>query len=386
MGRTLYGRLLLPLLYLFFLVPSGTFLIPALQDFTARFAVSGLHVLNIPVFSSGAVIEIPAGTFAVAEACAGVRFLITSVAFGVFYSALTYRSYTRRIVFMVLSIVVPLIANGLRVLGLLAAAEWVGSPTAVLADHIIYGWVFFSFVLLTLILIGRTFSDQIPEPASPATKTWASFLSNLDTRRTAFAAVACCAAAVCGPIAAAFASDVRPMTLPDAGPQVSAPWFKATGETDWTPKVVGPSRTFADTFEDGRNRIDRFVAVYALQKGDQTLIHSDNRAADERMWSFNSRSDANLSVDGQTFQLQGSTWLRGTQQREVWSFYVVDGVPVSSLWAAKWHQIYGRLSASRCLTGYVALSVESTAGVPSQVPIQEFLNDSQRLRTYFCPS
>ena len=43
-----------------------------------------------------------------AEACAGLRFLIASIAFGVLYSVLIYRSYTRRTLFIVASIILPM--------------------------------------------------------------------------------------------------------------------------------------------------------------------------------------------------------------------------------------------------------------------------------------
>jgi exosortase A len=175
LGPAFYRALSAPFLYLYFLVPSGAFLIPVLQAFTARFAVVGLHVLGIPVFSNGAVIEIPAGTFVVAEACAGLRFLIAAVAFGTFYAVFTYRSPLRRAAFTALSIVVPIIANGFRALGLIAVAQWIGNPQSALADHILYGWVFFSAVLLILILVGNFFSDRRedvdPVPLTPRQAT-----------------------------------------------------------------------------------------------------------------------------------------------------------------------------------------------------------------------
>jgi len=65
LGWPVYRRLLAPFLYLYFLLPSGEFLVPGLQDFTARFAVYGLQVVGIPVFSDGTIIEVPAGTFTV---------------------------------------------------------------------------------------------------------------------------------------------------------------------------------------------------------------------------------------------------------------------------------------------------------------------------------
>jgi exosortase A len=150
------------LLYLYFLVPSGAFLTPALQNFAARFAVDGVGLLGVPVYSNGMEIDVPGARFTVAEACAGLRFLIASVALGTLYGYMMYRSWTRRAAFMVVSIVVPIIANGLRVLGLVMLGYWLGNAQAALADHLIYGWVFFSMVTLALILLGLPFRQPIP--------------------------------------------------------------------------------------------------------------------------------------------------------------------------------------------------------------------------------
>src|SRR4051794_24647360 len=73
LGRSVCRLLAFPLAFLFFMVPFGDFLIPSLQDFTAHFAVMLLRAVGVPVFHDGVLIEIPAGLFEVAEACAGVR-------------------------------------------------------------------------------------------------------------------------------------------------------------------------------------------------------------------------------------------------------------------------------------------------------------------------
>jgi exosortase len=78
-------RLLGPLLYLFFLVPSGEFLVPKLQEFTASLAIGGLQIVGVPVYSDGIFIQIPEGAFVVAEACAGLRFLVASIAYGAIF-------------------------------------------------------------------------------------------------------------------------------------------------------------------------------------------------------------------------------------------------------------------------------------------------------------
>jgi len=70
LGWPVYRRLMAPLLYLYFLVPFGEFLVPTLQDFTARFAVLGLRMLGIPVFSDGILIDVTSRQFC---GCRGVR-------------------------------------------------------------------------------------------------------------------------------------------------------------------------------------------------------------------------------------------------------------------------------------------------------------------------
>jgi len=168
LGWRLFRALLAPLLFLVFLVPFGVFATPALQGFTAAFIVGGLNILGIANYATDLTIEISAGVFYVAEACAGLRFLIAAVAFGVFYSVLIFHSPGRRALFIAVSIVIPILANGLRALGIVVLGAALGSAEAAAADHIIYGWVFFSVVMLLLIVSGLPFREAQPGPGQPA--------------------------------------------------------------------------------------------------------------------------------------------------------------------------------------------------------------------------
>ena len=155
------------LLYLYFLVPFGAFLTPWLQKFTLDFTLIGLQVAGIPFYADEFLIETPSGRYLVAEACAGLRFLIASIAFGALYACLIYRSMTRRAAFIVASIIIPIIANGFRALGIVVLGSVLGSAEAAATDHILYGWIFFSIVILLLILAGMPFR-QDQEPLPPA--------------------------------------------------------------------------------------------------------------------------------------------------------------------------------------------------------------------------
>ncbi len=168
LGWRMYRALAVPLLYLVFLVPFGAFLTPMLQDFTARFIDVGLDVLGIPHVSDGNTVEIAEGSFFVAEACAGLRFLIAAIAFGVLYACMIYRSAGRRIVFIVASVIIPIIANGLRATGIVALGHVLGSAQAAAVDHVLYGWLFFSLVILLLIAAGLPFREDNTAPLLPA--------------------------------------------------------------------------------------------------------------------------------------------------------------------------------------------------------------------------
>jgi exosortase A len=154
-----------PLGYLVFLVPFGAFLVPALQQVTAAMIVFGLEVLGIPHHADGLIIELAAGQFLVAEACAGLRFIIASLAFGALYALVMFKSPGRRLLVMLLAVVVPVLANGIRALGIVLLGHHLGSAEAAAADHLIYGWVFFSVVILLLVVAGLPFREDRPEAA-----------------------------------------------------------------------------------------------------------------------------------------------------------------------------------------------------------------------------
>jgi exosortase A len=386
LGAQCYRRLAAPFLYLYFLVPSGAFLIPGLQAFTAKFSVIGLHILGIPVFSNGAVIEVPAGTFAVAEACAGLRFLIAAVAFGVFFAIITYRSWARRLIFVALSTIVPVIANGFRALGLIAAAQWIGNPAAALADHIIYGWLFFSFVLVSLILIGQLFSDRRDDARPPSAEFGSPATHQKLPWRIAMACLANVFAAASGPATATVLETPHPLFVPEMAPQVALPWREVPSNPDWKPIVAAPTRSFLRSFRNGTYRIDEFVALYGTQQPDNNLVRSNSRDADERKWSFDSSRSEILTFGDQHASVRVSRWIRGAEKRDVWSFYDVRGQMVPNIWNAKWEQLRAYMTGSRCLPAFVALSADVTDEPAYAAAAGRLLAATEPLNYYLCKS
>lgn len=108
-----------PLLFLFFMVPMGEELIPYLIEFTTTFTVKVLRLTGITVYREGNFFTLTSGSWSVFEACSGISYLIASIILGFVFAYLNYVYYWKRAIFMLLSAIVPVIANGFRALLLL---------------------------------------------------------------------------------------------------------------------------------------------------------------------------------------------------------------------------------------------------------------------------
>lgn len=149
-----------PLYFIVFSIPFGEQFIPYLQQITTDLSVPLLEWTGIPVYRNGLYLEIPEGRFLVAEACSGISFLISSIVFGHVYAYLSFKSLRKKLIFIGVSLVLPIIANAIRVYGIVLIAHLTDMEHAAGADHLIYGGVFFAIVLFLLILVGERFRDK----------------------------------------------------------------------------------------------------------------------------------------------------------------------------------------------------------------------------------
>src|SRR5262249_10970952 len=123
LGLNVVRLIWFPVLYLIFLVPTGEYLIDPMQRFAAHFVDISLTLLNIAHYREGTVFDLTNGRFEIAEACAGLRFLIATVTLGVLFSYMMFRKPVKAMLFMVASVAVPLIGNGLRCVGIIVLAH-----------------------------------------------------------------------------------------------------------------------------------------------------------------------------------------------------------------------------------------------------------------------
>src|SRR5258706_11740946 len=166
LGVSIIRVIWFPVLYLLFLVPTGEYLIVPMQQFATHFVDVSLNILGIVHYTEGTTFELTNGCFEIAEACAGLRFLIATVTLGVLFSYMMFRKIYKTVLFLVASIAVPLIGNGLRCVGIIVLAHFTNNAYGAGADHIVYGWGFNVVILLVLGLLGSLFRDDFSDKPS----------------------------------------------------------------------------------------------------------------------------------------------------------------------------------------------------------------------------
>jgi exosortase A len=170
LGNAVALSLSFPLMFLFFMVPMGEELIPSLIEFTTTFTVKLLRLTGLPVYREGSSFTLTSGSWSVIDACSGIGYLIASVTLGFVFAYLNYAAYSKRALFMLLSIIVPIIANGFRAYLIVMIGHLSNMTLAVGVDHLIYGGVFFGLVMLLLFYLGSFWRDPPFTPISIVSK------------------------------------------------------------------------------------------------------------------------------------------------------------------------------------------------------------------------
>lgn len=174
-----WGRLRVlafPIAFLLLMIPIPSIIFNQiafpLQIFASRVGESALELSNIPVLREGNVLILANTTLEVAEACSGIRSLVSLITLAIVFG---YFSDTRpwvRTVIAVSAVPIAVLTNGARVAGTGIAAYYYGAAAAEGFIHEFAGWLVFvaAFALLALVqqLIARILPQPSPAPAVEA--------------------------------------------------------------------------------------------------------------------------------------------------------------------------------------------------------------------------
>jgi exosortase len=160
LGPQLCRRMAFPLLYLFLMVPAGTPLVRPLQLATLWLTDGLLALSGIPSTVDGILVAVPLRVYAVEPGCAGLNFLLAATALAPLYAWRFYAGWRKRLAAMAVAMGLAVLANGVRVWGMIALAEFTDARIDLgPQDHLIHGWVFFSAVMAAAMAVGLRYED-----------------------------------------------------------------------------------------------------------------------------------------------------------------------------------------------------------------------------------
>jgi exosortase A len=356
---------LFPLAYVYLAVPFGISAIPALQHIAAKLVVSLLRITGVPVFIDGFRIEIPGGSFLVAEACSGMRYLIVCVALGVLFAYMFFRSWPKRLLFVGLSLIVPIIVNGMRAYGIVMMG-YLGRYDIVDA-HAAYGLAFMSVAMLALLAVGTLLRDGgnvwgadmvgAPDiaghtPAAPGTRAGGGFIQIASAS-----------------MAMAMIVSVHMWVLhaktPPAGLQVviQAPaighgWIAESGVLDWSPAFQGTDAALQQGYRRAGERVDLHVGYYAYQRESAEAVSDLNTISGRLDLKVLSSRQMTFPIGGISLPINEYVIVYNDREFVVWAWYWVGGHYTNSRQIGKLLEMKAFVTGGERAAAVIAVSAE----------------------------
>ncbi|GAM11587.1 transmembrane exosortase [Geobacter sp. OR-1] len=157
-GRNIFSIALLPICYLIFMVPLPYLIYDAmafpLKLFVTKVSVEFLQLVGVIVMREGNIIMFPATTLEVADACSGIRSLMSLLALSVAYAFFIDISTAKRWVLIFSAVPIAILTNAVRVIVTGILAQWWGAKAAEGFFHEFAGLAVFALAMVLLVSLG----------------------------------------------------------------------------------------------------------------------------------------------------------------------------------------------------------------------------------------
>lgn len=361
LGWKIFYSLWFPLAYLYFCIPFGNFLTEPLQDLTAFITVKALTFSGIPIFAEGWNISTSRGSFEVAAACSGIRYLIASIALGIIFAHFSYRAFWRKAVFIGLCIVIPLIGNGLRAYGIIVLAHVTHMKLAIGFDHLIYGWLFFGLIMFSLFWLGNKLRDDADAPKVELKSSAIQSPITLSNAITSWLLLLGVAGLL---MVNQHFFESQSTVIADKSFSFdlsSADWhLNEKSSIEWQPIFPGADDSKLMRFANTQHKeVDLFYARFLSETEGKELIGSNNHIFDHKIWRLASHKKTQMQLSGKMINCLEYDIFNRFGRRLVWVWYRVNGIdthsPILTKMLIVFFKLFGNLQPPMVIaisTGY----------------------------------
>lgn len=158
-GRKVLQGMSLPIGYLIFMVPIPYIIYDMvafpLKLFVTKVSVAFMKIVGVVVIREGNIIMFPATTLEVADACSGIRSLISLLAIAAAYAFLMKTSNVHRCIIIFSAVPIAVATNSLRVIVTGILAQWWGAKAAEGFFHEFAGMAVFVLAMVMLVAFGE---------------------------------------------------------------------------------------------------------------------------------------------------------------------------------------------------------------------------------------
>src|SRR5580692_9825110 len=161
-GWTFFRAVLFPWAFLILMIPIPNLIIQRvtfpLQLLAARLATGMLQLVGVPVLREGNMIVLASLPLDVAEACSGVRSLLTLVTLAIIYGYLMETRIWVRVVLSLSAVPIAVAANSFRIFGTGLIVQYWDPDKAEGFYHAFSGWLIFVVALIMMFAVHRVIS------------------------------------------------------------------------------------------------------------------------------------------------------------------------------------------------------------------------------------
>ncbi len=161
-GWTFFRAVLFPWAFLVLMIPIPNLILQQitfpLQLLASKLATVLLDVVGVPVLRQGNVIVLASMPLDVAEACSGIRSLLTLVTLAIIYGYLMETRTWVRVMLALAAVPIAVAANSFRIFGTGLLVQYWDPDKAEGFYHALGGWLIFVVALIMLFAVHRVIS------------------------------------------------------------------------------------------------------------------------------------------------------------------------------------------------------------------------------------
>ncbi len=385
----LYGwgtlwKLRVPLLSLILVLPVWNFLQIPLQEISSSVTFIGLDLLGIPVLREGFRFTVPGGQFLIEEACSGLGFFLSSCLLGLLYIHINNVQGPRAVFFLLFAVALSLVSNWIRILTIMVVGNYTQMEHIIVQDHLTFGWILYSVMLIPFFLVGHFFSNQQLKPVTSPPERISNLPETKPSTSRTRVLIALILALLLFPIVKLTEphSTARPSdpdwiqnefaSIPYVSP--SHPFLK------WEPDFKGADYQSIRQSKIGNKDILSLVVRYDKQEQGRELIYVRNRLYSPEKWLQLGKQTIQTNHDGRTashilLTLEG----RSGRKRTILYWYLIGNQITSSPLLAKLYEVKGIITGNT--TAYLFAIAADMNQKEKDLDLTEILRLSSELQS-----